>query len=64
MSGKPYDSTPSIYVKLTINFSNIKEFVDFDDIVYDLKHILRNSTGGLPIVLDYEINNLNTNREW
>jgi hypothetical protein len=64
MSGKPYDSTPSIYVKLTINFSHIKEFVDFDDIVYDLKHILRKSTGGLPIVLDYEINNLNTNREW
>jgi hypothetical protein len=64
MEGNMYDSTPSIYVKLTINFSNIKEYVDFDDMVYDLKHILRKSTGGLPIVLDYKINNLNTNREW
>lgn len=64
MEGNTYDSTPSIYVKLTINFSNIKEYVDFDDMVYDLKHILRKSTGGLPIVLDYKINNLNTNREW
>lgn len=64
MEGNMYDSTPSIYVKLTINFSYIKEYVDFDDMVYDLKHILRKSTGGLPIVLDYKINNLNTNREW
>ena len=63
MSGNMYDSTPSIYVKLTINFTNIKEYVDFDDIVYDLKHFLRKSTGGLPIVLDYRINNLNKNRE-
>ena len=64
MEGNMYDSTPSIYVKLTINFTNIKEYVDFDDIVYDLKHFLRKSTGGLPIVLDYRINNLNKNREW
>ena len=64
MEGNMYDSTPSIYVKLTINFTNIKEYVDFDDIVYDLNHFLRKSTGGLPIVLDYEINNLNKNREW
>ena len=64
MEGNMYDSTPSIYVKLTINFSNIREHVDFDNIVYDLKHFLRKSTGGLPIVLDYEINNLNKNREW
>ena len=64
MEGNMYDSTPSIYVKLTINFSHIREYVDFDDIVYDLNHFLRKSTGGLPIVLDYEINNLNKNREW
>jgi hypothetical protein len=64
MEGNTYDSTPSIYVKLTINFSNIKEYVDFDDMVYDLKHILRKSTGGLPIVLDYRTNNLNKNKEW
>jgi len=64
MEGNMYDSTPSIYVKLTINFTNIKEYIDFDDIVYDLKHFLRKSTGGLPIVLDYRINNLNKNREW
>ena len=64
MYGNMYDSTPSIYVKLTIDYWSIKGSHDFDDLIYDLKHILRNSTGGLPIVLDYRINNLNTNKEW
>lgn len=64
MNGNPYDSTPSIYIKLTINYSTIRNYHNFDDIVYDLKHGLRNSTGGLPIVLDYKTNNLNKNKEW
>ncbi len=57
MYGNMYDQTPSIYVKLTINFSSTKPQYDFDDIIYDLKWMLKKSTGKLPIVLDYRINN-------
>jgi hypothetical protein len=64
MDGNLYDTTPSIYIKLTINYTKITGSHDFDNIVYDLKHILRSSTGGLPIVLDYRINNLNKMKEW
>jgi hypothetical protein len=64
MSGNPYDSTPSIYIKLTIDYTDIRSHSSFDDIVYDLKHILKKSTGGLPIVFDYRTRNLNKNKEW
>lgn len=64
MDGNMYDSTPSIYVKLMINYSNIRDRYDFDEITYDLRHILKKSTGGLPIVFDYRTNNLNKNKEW
>jgi hypothetical protein len=57
MYGNMYDQTPSIYVKLTINFSSAKPQYDFDDIIYDLKWMLKKSTGKLPIVLDYRTNN-------
>jgi hypothetical protein len=63
MSGKPYDSTPSIYIKLTINYSSIMSRFNFDDIVYDLKHILKKSTGGLPIVFDYRAKNVSKIKE-
>lgn len=61
MYGNMYDATPSIYVKLTINFSSAKPLNDFDNIIYDLKWMLKKSTGELPIVLDYRINNTFTN---
>jgi hypothetical protein len=64
MDGNLYDVTPSIYIKLTINYSNIRNHYHFDNIVYDLKHILKKSTGGLPIVFDYRTKNLNKNKEW
>ena len=64
MSGNMYDSTPSIYIKLTINYSSIMQSIDFDDLVYDIKLMLRNSTGKLLIILDYKVNNLNKNKEW
>lgn len=64
MYGNKYDSTPSVFVKVTINYRTIRNYYNFDEIVYDLKHILRKSTGGLPIVLDYRTNNLNKNKEW
>lgn len=64
MSGKPYDSTPSIHIKLTIEYTDIGTHSSFDDIVYDLRYGLRKSTGGLPIVFSYTTKNLNTNKEW
>jgi chromosome condensin MukBEF complex kleisin-like MukF subunit len=63
MYGNMHDVTSSIYVKLTINYSNIKDVYDFDDLTYDLKWMLKNSTGGLPIVFDYRTNNLNKIKE-
>jgi len=56
MSGKLYDVTPSIYVKLTINLHSASKIYDFDDLVYDLKHMIRKSTG-IMVVFDYRINN-------
>ena len=64
MSGKPYDSTPSIHIKLTIEYTDIGTHSSFDDIVYDLRYGLRKSTGGLPIVFSYTTKNLKTNKEW
>jgi hypothetical protein len=63
MDGNMYDSTPSIYVKLMINYSNLRDRYDFDEITYDLKNILKNSTGKLPIVFDYRTNNINKIKE-
>ena len=57
MSGEPYNVTPGLYIKLTINISSAKKIFDFDDLVYDLKHMLRKSSGGLMVVFDYVINN-------
>jgi hypothetical protein len=63
MDGNMYDSTPSIYVKLIINYSSIRDRYDFDEITYDLKNILKNSTGKLPIVFDYRTNNISKIKE-
>jgi hypothetical protein len=63
MDGNMYDSTPSIYVKLIINYSSLRDRYDFDEITYDLKNILKKSTGGLPIVLDYRTNNISKIKE-
>jgi hypothetical protein len=64
MSGNKYVSEPSIHIKLTITYSSIFPSTDFDGIIYDLKWMLKKSTGGLPIVLDYRTNNTNKNKEW
>ena len=63
MSGNMYDSTPSIYIKLIINYSSIKQATDFDDLVYDIKHMLKKSTGRLTIIFDYRTNNINKIKE-
>jgi hypothetical protein len=63
MEGNLYDTTPSIYIKVMINYSTIRNYYDFDDVIYDIKYGLKKSTG-LPIVFHYRTNNLNQNKEW
>lgn len=54
----------SMIISITINFRYYKEYFNFDDFIYDMTQRLKKSTGRLPIILDYSINNLNKNREW
>ena len=56
MDGNMYDTTPGIFLKLIINLHSAKKIYDFDDLVYDLKHMLRKSTG-IMVVFDYRVNN-------
>ena len=64
MYGNMYDTTPSVFIKLMVNYRTIKNYYNFDEIIFDIKYMLRKSTGGLPIVLDYQVNNLKTDKEW
>jgi len=58
MDGNMYDTTPGIFLKLIINLHSAKKIYDFntDDLIYDLKHMLRKSTG-IMVIFDYRINN-------
>ena len=56
MYGKMYDTQPSIYVKIIINYSSAGP-MSFDETIWDIRNQLKKSTGGLPIVLDYEKSN-------
>jgi len=56
LEGNMYDVTPGIYIKLIINLHSASKMYDFDDLIYDLKHMLRKSTG-IMVVFDYRINN-------
>ena len=44
LEGNMYDTTPGIYIKLIINLHSASNMYDFDDLIYDLKHMLRKST--------------------
>jgi hypothetical protein len=57
MEGNMYDVTPGIHLKLIVNLHSATKIYDFDDLVYDLKHMLRKSSGGLMVVFDYDIIN-------
>jgi hypothetical protein len=51
-------------VKLMVYYSSIyKGDFDVEDLIYDLKQMMHNSTG-IPILLDYESTNTNTSFEW
>ena len=56
MEGNMYDVTPGIHLKLIVNLHSATKIYDFDDLVYDLKHMIRKSTG-LMVVFDYRVNN-------
>ena len=56
MEGNMYDTTPGIYLKLIINLHSATKIYDFDDLIYDLKHLLRKSTG-IMVVFNYRVNN-------
>jgi hypothetical protein len=51
-------------VKLMVYYSSIyKGDFDAEDLTYDLKQMIRKSTG-MPLILDYESTNTNTSFEW
>jgi hypothetical protein len=51
-------------VKLMVYYSSIyKGDFDADDLIYDLKQMIRKSTG-MPLILDYESTNTNTSFDW
>jgi hypothetical protein len=52
-----------MYVKVMIYYSSIRNYVDFDDLIYDLNLLVRKSTG-MSILLDYDSINSNTSFEW
>lgn len=54
----------SMIISITINFRYYKEYFNFDDFIYDMTQRLKKSTGGLPIILETKINNLNKNYNW
>ncbi len=56
MEGNMYDVTPGIHLKLIVNLHSATKIYDFDDLVYDLKHMIRKSTG-IMVVFDYRVNN-------
>jgi hypothetical protein len=60
---KPEDNKYMI-VNLMVYYSSIyKGDFDAEDLIYDLKQMIRNSTG-MPLILDYESTNTNTYFEW
>jgi hypothetical protein len=60
---KPEDNKHMI-VNLMVYYSSIyKGDFDADDLIYDLKQMIRNSTG-IPLLLNYESTNTNTSFEW
>jgi len=63
MYGNLQNVTPSIHVKLLVNFTSLRKNVDFDEVIYDLKHMLRKATGML-IIFDYDQENTVKDRQW
>ena len=57
MYGNTYDTTSGLYIKITINISSARTGYGYEDLIYDLKNLIRKSTGGLMVVFDYKTHN-------
>ena len=57
MYGNMYDTTSSLYIKVTINISSARTGYGYEDLIYDLKLLIRKSSGGLMVVFDYKTHN-------
>ena len=58
----PSKYSPKIILKINIMY-NFMRYKDYSDFIYELQYFIRNSTG-LPINIEYEVVNLNTDPQW
>jgi hypothetical protein len=57
MYGNMYDTTSGLYIKVTLNISSARTGYGYEDLIYDLKLLIRKSSGGLMVVFDYKTHN-------
>ena len=58
----PSEYNPKIILKINIMYNFIR-YKDYSDFIYELQYFIRKSTG-LPIDIQYEVVNLNTDPQW
>lgn len=58
----PSEYNPKIILKINIMY-NFMRYRDYSDFIYELQYMIRKSTG-LPIDIQYELVNLNTDPQW
>jgi hypothetical protein len=58
----PSEYNPKIILKINIMY-NFMRYKDYSDFIYEFQYMIRKSTG-LPIDIQYEVVNLNTDPQW
>jgi hypothetical protein len=58
----PSEYNPKIILKINIMY-NFMRYKDYSDFIYEFQYMIRKSTG-LPIDIQYEVVNLNTDPHW
>ena len=58
----PSEYNPKIILKINIMY-NFMRYKDYSDFIYEFQYMIRKSTG-LPIDIEYEVVNLNTDPQW
>ena len=58
----PSEHNPKIILKINIMY-NFMRYKDYSDFIYEFQYMIRKSTG-LPIDIQYEVVNLNTDPQW
>ena len=58
----PSKYSPKIILKINIMY-NFMRYKDYTDFIYEFQYMMRKSTG-LPIDIQYEVINLNTDPQW